>query len=116
MAKIKELEIDLLNGEGEISPKVIDYGDDVDESESTKERVKRYYNEMAVKNWFKDIEHFYVTKKFDIAMASEYTKENDYLNNLLKTIAQDMWYSQASKEYIMENSLSNRSWNSMIGK
>ena len=72
------------------TPISVDFGEDIDTSETPKERMKRYYNEMAISHKYKNIEHFYVSKKFDLAMKKEFDKADDYMNNLLKTIAQDM--------------------------
>ena len=96
------------------APVKVDFWDEINVEETPKERMKRYYNEMAIKNKYNDIEHFYVSKKFELATKGEFDKADDYMNNLLKSIAQDMWYSQASKEYIMQNNLWWMGWKSII--
>lgn len=100
-----------------ITVEKIDFGWDLDTSETTKEKLKRLYNEMAVENWFNDIEHFYVKMKFKLAMkGSQYSKADDYLSNLLKTIAMDLWYGSSNKEVIMQNTLPSVSWSDLIGR
>lgn len=79
--------------------------EDLKETETKKQRLERYYNEMAVEAWYSDIEEFYVKQKFKLAMKTNYTKWNDYLSNLLKTIASDMWYGWNSKEFVMQNTI-----------
>lgn len=117
MSIFKDKEIDEINNNEEnesSSPVTIDFWEDIDTAETPKERMKRYYNELAISHNYKNIEHFYVSKKFELAMKKEFDKADDYMNNLLKTIAQDMWYSQSSREYIMQNNLPSTSWRNLI--
>lgn len=95
----------------------LDFWEDIDTSETSKVRLKRYYNTIAQEKWFKDIEEFYVKKKFELAMKGvQYSKSDDYISNLLKTIAMDMWYTSHSKEFVMQNTLPNMSGKDMIGR
>ena len=95
----------------------LDFWEDIDTSETSKVRLKRYYNEIAREQWYRDIEEFYVKKKFDLALKwDKYSKSDDYLSNLLKTIAMDMWYTSHSKEFVMQNTLPNMSGKELIGR
>jgi hypothetical protein len=99
-------------------PAVIsEFWGDIDTSETTKAKLKRLYNEMAVEEWFNDIEHFYVKMKFKLALkGAQYSKSDDYMSNLLKTIAMDLWYGSSNKEYVMQNTLPSIGWNDLIGR
>lgn len=80
--------------------------EEYEETETKKQRMERLYNEMAIENWFDSIEHFYVSKRFWLAMKwDRYSKADDYMSALLNTIAKDLWYWSASKEFVMQNNI-----------
>lgn len=112
--------IDPLYKEPEVAvntPAVIsDFWDEIDASETTKAKLKRLYNKMAISKWYEDIEDFYVTMKFNLATKANFSKSDDYMSNLLKTIAMDLWYGSSNKEYVMQNTLPTVSWNDLIGR
>lgn len=89
--------------------------EDVTENKTKKQKLEEMYNQMAIENWYESIEEFYVKKKFELAMKWEkYSKWDDYMNNLLKSIAADLWYWSSSKEFIMQNALPKVSWKQAI--
>lgn len=88
--------------------------EDLTENKTKKQRLEDMYNEMAISNWYASIEDFYVRKKFELAMKESYSKWDDYMNNLLKSIASDLWYWSSSKEFIMQNTLPKVSWKQAI--
>lgn len=94
----------------------LEFWDEIDTSETTKAKLKRLYNNMARKKWYQDIEDFYVTKKFELATKTNFSKSDDYMSNLLKTIAMDLWYWSSNKEIVMHNNLPSVSWNDLIGR
>lgn len=92
----------------------LEFWDEIDTSETTKAKLKRLYNNMARKSWYQDIEDFYVTKKFELATKANFSKSDDYMSNLLKTIAMDLWYGSSNKEIVMQNNLPSIGWNDLI--
>jgi len=80
--------------------------EEVEETETKKQRLERIYNDMAVEAGFDSIEHFYVKKKFELALKwDKYSKSDDYMSALLSTIARDLWYGSSSKEFVMQNNI-----------
>jgi hypothetical protein len=89
--------------------------EEVTETETKKQRLERIYTEMAVKHWYESIEHFYVSKKFDIAMKKDWMdKADDYMEKLLRSIASDLWYGSWNKEFVMQNTLPHLSWEKAV--
>lgn len=96
--------------------KQVEFWEEIDTSETRRERLRRYYNEYAVELWYKDIEEYYVKTKFKLLTKESSSLLDKNMNDFLKTVAQDMWYGQASKEYSISNNLPQMSGHSMIGK
>ena len=89
--------------------------EEVTETETKKQRLERIYTEMAVKHWYESIEHFYVSKKFEIAMKKDWMdKADDYMEKLLRSIASDLWYWSWNKEFVMQNTLPHLSWEKAV--
>jgi len=108
--------IDPSHKEVEVNIDTLEFWDEIDTSETTKAKLKRLYNNMARKSWYQDIEDFYVTKKFELATKANFSKSDDYMSNLLKTIAMDLWYGSSNKEIVMQNNLPSVSGNDLIGR
>ena len=96
-------------------PTVMEFGEDIDTSSTKKQRIEKWYNDIAQDNWYTGIEEFYTKKKMMLLMQWELTASDEKLIKLLSSIAADLWYNSASKEYVIENGLSKISWN-ILGK
>ena len=96
-------------------PTIKTFGEEIDTSETTKDRLKRIYNEMAIKQWFKSIEEFYVKKKMMLLMSDGLEASDEKMIKLLQSIASDLWYNGSTKEFVMWNNLANL-WNWALGK
>lgn len=91
------------------------YTEEVNETETKKQRLERLYNKMAIENWYESIEHFYVSMKFRLAMKKDWMdKADDYMEKLLRSIASDLWYGSWNKEFVMQNTLPQLSWDKAI--
>ncbi len=91
------------------------YTEEINETETKKQRLERLYNQMAIENWFESIEHFYVSMKFKLAMRKEgMDKADDYMEKLLRGIASDLWYGSWNKEFVMQNTLPQLSWDKAV--
>lgn len=106
----------MIHNEEETPLVVKEFGEDINTDETTKDRIKRLYNKVAVKNWYANIEEFYVMKKMELLMSDELTNSDDKMIKLLNTIASDLWYGWNSKEFIMKSGLPDIWWNDMLGK
>ena len=91
------------------------YTEEVNETETKKQRLERLYNKMAIENWYESIEHFYVSMKFKLAMKKDWMdKADDYMEKLLRSIASDLWYWSGNKEFVMQNTLPQLSWEKAV--
>lgn len=92
-----------------------EFGEEINTNETEKEKIKRYYNEFAWKEWYVDIADFYVKKKMDLLIKWTLSSSDEKVIKLLSTISTDLWYGWQSKEFIMENGL-NKSTKSVLWK
>lgn len=96
-------------------PTIKEFGEDIDTTETEKDKLKRYYNEFAISKWYENITEFYVKTKMRLLTSWELDSSDDKLIKLLNTIASDLWYGWQSKQFVMENGL-NKTWKSLLWK
>lgn len=99
------------------SPTITNFGEDINNTQTKKQRMESIYNRIAKKEWYEDIMEFYIEKKMMLMMWDEdLTASDEKLIKLLASIANDLWYGGSSKEFIMSHWLSGIQWNDMIWK
>lgn len=79
----------------------IDMTSESPQNETKKQRIERYYQELANKAGFSSIEEFYTKTKFALVLMDEFWRSEEVKLKLLESIADDMWYSKTNKEFVI---------------
>ncbi len=85
------------------------YSEEVAESETKKQRIERMYDELAKVAGYENIEHFYVKKRWELAMKGALWAPDEYMMKFLKSIADDLGLWGSSKEFVMQSQIPNLS-------
>ena len=83
--------------------------EEVAETETKKQRIERMYDELAKEAWYRNIEEFYVKKRWEMAFKWTLWSADEYMLKFLKSIADDLGLWGSSKEFVMQSQIPNLS-------